>query len=303
MNNIVYKLDDIQGRLSYEEIKTSCSTNIRKKYHMGQLKLLMSEILFLSKVSQKGDIVVYAGAAPGYHTYKLAKMFPDLKFELWDPRKFDIKERDNITTHQNFFTVDVAHKYAQRKEDILFISDIRDKEFGRVVKEKNIKRKFEIDEQVITTDMKRQMEWTKIIKPKWAYLKFRLPYKSGTTLYFPGKIYLQPYSPVSTETRLMTHDYDHLVEYNHTVNDERMAYFNCYIRFKELEDHRWDKIMDDYGIRKSWDNYIAFYILAHYLEKKNNQVPKDNQIAELFEEIINFLRQKYGQKYDYIYTD
>lgn len=49
---------------------------------LGQLKLLITEIMFLVKVSKHGDKVVYVGAAEGYHSGYLADMFPDLHFDL-----------------------------------------------------------------------------------------------------------------------------------------------------------------------------------------------------------------------------
>jgi Poly A polymerase regulatory subunit len=299
---IIYKPTDIKGRLPYEEALKTCK-GMQKKYHMGQLKLLMSEIMFLSKVSKGDELVVYAGAAPGYHIHKLAELFPTLRFELWDPREFGVKSRDNIKTNQAFFTNEVAEEYAARNEDILFISDIRSAEFGQVKRTKDLKEKHEIDLQVIGGDMQMQLEWVQAIRPKFAFLKYRLPYKPGKSAYLSGKLYLQTYSPLSTEIRLLTNDYDTMVEYDHLENDERMAYFNCNIRFNELEDHKWDDVMDKYGIKKSWDNYIAFYTLAYYLEKKNADTPDNKEVAKLFDDIIQFHRKKYGQKYDFLYED
>ena len=49
--------------------------------------------------------VVYVGAAEGYHTAYLADMFSDFKFDLWDQREFDIKDRPNITLFNRLFLV------------------------------------------------------------------------------------------------------------------------------------------------------------------------------------------------------
>src|SRR5690606_11262993 len=80
--------------------------------HFGQLKLLMSEIEFLTfywNPSIKNPIVVYIGAAPGTHLDMLSKMFPSFEFHLYDklelPIIFDPILRNNpkITIHEKYF--------------------------------------------------------------------------------------------------------------------------------------------------------------------------------------------------------
>jgi hypothetical protein len=62
------------------------------------------------------------------------------------------------------------------------------------------------------------------MKPKYAMLKFRLPWRKGKTRYFDGDIYLQPWAPPSsTETRLITRgrkfiNYDN-VKYESQINN------------------------------------------------------------------------------------
>lgn len=301
--SIVYKADMVTERMGYEEAQKSCKMDPR--YHLGQLKLFMSEIMFLSKVSKPGDLVVYVGAAPGYHTHKIAELFPDLEFELWDPRDYDILPRDNIKTYTGFFTDDDAREYANRSKntgkEILLISDIRNADIGKVRREKDKSKMLELDIQVIGDDMRMQMDWCRIIRPRWAFMKFRLPYKPGKTMYLTGKRYIQTYSPLSTEIRILTNNYDDTKEYDNVESDERMAYFNCNIRFAKLDDHRWDDVMGRHKVKKSWDNYIAFYELAYYLEKRDDKVPDDEKVYELFDDVITFHRDKYGKKYDHLY--
>ncbi len=67
--------------------------------HCGQLKLLLSEIEYLTRIVEqhkrnnngKHVVVVYAGAGPGHHIDMLADMFPDFKFLLVDPTPFELK--------------------------------------------------------------------------------------------------------------------------------------------------------------------------------------------------------------------
>lgn len=64
----------------------------RTALHIGQRKLLLSEVDFLTDYARKGDTVVYAGSAPGIHLPYLASLFHSkaLRFELYDPRKFSL---------------------------------------------------------------------------------------------------------------------------------------------------------------------------------------------------------------------
>ena len=145
-----------------------------------------------------------------------------------------------------------------------------------------------------------QMKWTKIINPIAAYLKFRLPYETGDTKYFKGSHYLQPYSPISTELRLLTTNYKDVIEYNNKEFDEKMAYFNCCIRYANNENKRWSDIMKQFYIKNVWDNAITFYILDYYLRKVKN-VRDDMKVVGLFNDIIKFFKNKFGDKYNIVY--
>jgi hypothetical protein len=250
--------------------------------------------MFLSKQSSKGDKVLYIGAADGYHINKLVEMFPDLTYDLWDPRKFDVKKHPNIKMFQKFFTDKDAESYVKDGSNILFISDIRHPEYFSLVRKKMSKK---LDE-IIGEDLDRQLKWIQTIKPKYSFLKFRLQYKPGKTQYLKGKVYLQPYSPFSTETRLMTNKYFDIMEYDNIEFDEKLAYFNCYIR---SENHKkWMDVMKKYNIKNIWDNNIAFYTLYHYLDKVKG-IKSEEETAKLFNEIIDFHKKKYGKKYDFVY--
>jgi len=76
-----------------------------KKYsvHVGQLKLELSEIKFLTKSGLVKDArdgliipyVVYAGSAPGHSRGNLTDMFPGFKFVLIDPQEHNIMKVDS----------------------------------------------------------------------------------------------------------------------------------------------------------------------------------------------------------------
>jgi hypothetical protein len=80
--------------------------------HWGQLKLLISEIEFLTPFY--GDVfnVVYAGDAPGVHNI-LANMFPSMRFILVDPAPRMIADGDylNIDVIQDFMTDNLSRDF------------------------------------------------------------------------------------------------------------------------------------------------------------------------------------------------
>ena len=79
--------------------------------HLGQRKLLLSEIQFLSNTKNK--YVVYAGSAPGNHIYYLSNLFPDKKFILIDPNPFALirDENDKFPYHRNTPDKNIIHLY------------------------------------------------------------------------------------------------------------------------------------------------------------------------------------------------
>lgn len=60
----------------------------------GQLKLLLGEVAFLTKYPE--GLCVYVGSAPGTHITLLCKMFPKIKFHLYDPRDFVVKRGPQV---------------------------------------------------------------------------------------------------------------------------------------------------------------------------------------------------------------
>ena len=83
--------------------------------HWGQRKLLMSEIEFLSSMyvqcASSLPLIVYAGAAPGYHIPFLVELFPCARFVLVDPSTFGILPHERITIRQECFTDAVAREF------------------------------------------------------------------------------------------------------------------------------------------------------------------------------------------------
>lgn len=291
----VYKYSQLTERKPF--IRSAEKTIITSNMHLGQLKLLISEIMFLAKVSKPGNKVVYVGAAEGYHIGYLADMFPELHFDLWDKSKFSVENKKNITIFNKFFMDSDAYDYSEKnKNNILFMSDIRNLQIKRY-NEDIVNYDYVIDD-----DNSKQYRWVKTIKPIAAFLKFRPPYSPGKIKYFDGKIYLQPYSPLSTETRLLVFNYDKEIEYDNVEFDEKLAYFNDIIRQNKNIESKWEKIIKENKIKYNWDNIYAFYVISFYLDKKKN-IKNDNETLKLFNDMVKYLQIRYGKKYNAIYEN
>lgn len=268
---MIYKYSQLTNKLAYSEI---VEEKKHRHLHSGQAKLLFSEILFLTKYYAEDAIVLYVGAAAGYHIPNLSDLFPKLTFHLYDPSRFGIKPTDKIKIFNKKFTDDIALSYANKR--ILFISDIRTFE--------NIKDATEEEyDRIIDTDMSWQLSWVKIINPIAASLKFKLVTTPGQTNYFDGTIYLQPYNRQSAEARLIVTNTQKFKSYDNAEYDEKNVYFNWRTRleFKSIE---LADIMKKYSIANNWDNAYALFIMLYYCQKFSCKNPIDKFIstAKLF---------------------
>jgi hypothetical protein len=198
----------------------------KSSIHIGQLKLLHSEwkVLLeeLYKLWQEGKlsvdgkecgqcdkkiVVIYPGGASGAHLIYLAKLFPLLEFELIDPNPFDkdLVYYKQISTHNEYFTDDLAKMYAKKYKDylIVLVSDIRTADFST-------QTDAEV-EVAVQRDMDMQNDWFRIINPILCIYKFRAPYvydatSKQTITYLHGYLNLQVVPPSSsTELRLIAY--------------------------------------------------------------------------------------------------
>jgi hypothetical protein len=227
--------------------------------HWGQLKLMLSEIEFLTIAiqnykSSKKIYFVYAGAAPGDHINTLQRMFPSIYFELYDPNKFIVKDNAHLKTHVQFFTNADAEYWrdAVTKNNLflIFCSDIRTEPATNA----NVIR-----------NMNMQLEWWKIMNPDLSMFKFRLPWEKGSTPYPDGDIYIQAFpGPTSTETRLIVKKDAKIIEYNHTTYEQACFYHNTILRQQDYRKFMHDKVYDLQ--RDGIDNCYDCATLCHILE-------------------------------------
>lgn len=206
--------------------------------HWGQMKLLISEIEFLTPFFGDEFNVVYAGAAPGVHMPILAKMFESMHFILVDPAPSMIAKNDfsNIEVMTEFMTDQLALGLSKKYHDkILFISDVR-------IGSTNPREPHKEQQIRIQKDMKAQESWMNIMCPRSSMLKFRLPWNigNGKTVYPEGKIFLPVYGKILThEARLVVERGALDFRYDNRLYEGQMAYFNQVLRpaLYPSEDH------------------------------------------------------------------
>ena len=259
------RYQDHKFKLPYRPRKNEFKTSI----HWGQRKLLMSCIQFLNRYHRRAKLVVYAGAAPGSNVLILAGLFPEHRFDLYDPRDFDsdLRNHPRIRIFQEYFTDDTAAKYTKNK--VLFWSDIRtgctdDPDFEEQIQENN----------------RMQERWHHIIKPEFAMYKFRLPYAKGNTEYMRGQIWMQLWAPeTSTETRLVVCKNPTTKIYSHSKYEKRMYYFNLITR-------QWAPY--ESSLCLCFDCRAECEIMKEYLQKRVKELT-DGKIEKMREKISKAL--------------
>jgi hypothetical protein len=201
-----------------------------ESFHWGQLKLLLSEIEFLTPYwGKKSYHVIYAGASPGVHVPILAEMFPYFDFILIDPQPSMIADEGsgNIYVMRDHMTDRLAKEFAESryKDDILFISDVR------IGASSNTETHRQM-QQRIHNDMINQQDWLRIMNPVSSMLKFRLPWSlEKKTTYLSGRIYFPVFGKKLTHEARLVVDKDALdMEYDNSLYEGQMAYFNQSIR-------------------------------------------------------------------------
>lgn len=258
-NRKINILDPNAPRLPYKFYDNDLGEHGLIRVHHGQRKLLMNEIEFLliglPKIKTKEKTVLYVGAAPGQHHIILQKMFPDVRFILYDGNKFhsDIIKLPKYHFYEKLFTHEDAKNYKKMGKSMLFISDIR-----RDIKDEEDSK--EEDDRKIWEDMTWQKDWVKIIRPVMCMLKFRLTYNKLKRKYLSGDLYLQPWvGKISSELRLITDNYDDEIEYDEDMYDEIVHYHNIVIRRMYYE-HDYDCLCHCYDCR------TEAYILDKYFK-------------------------------------
>lgn len=242
--------------------------------HWGQRKLLLGEIVFLTKYITPGTVMVVAGGAHGDHYRIIEELFPDLvQIRLYDPADFKVKETEKIKIFNQLFEDEDAEKLS-KEENILFLSDIRTVDEGAEGP----------TEENIDSDMQLQMRWVEMIRPRAAMLKMRLPFyiKNGVKKpkfkeyeYLKGLIFKQIWNkPKSTEGRLIVErppnggDYQK-VKTKTLENQDIYYYHNHIVRGvrKFYTDFSTVGVGFDENLDDSFDSIAESAIILQYLIK------------------------------------
>jgi hypothetical protein len=255
---VARRLSDLPGGVPYRPSpykRMPCADALHG--HLGQRKLMLSEVRFLAEHGHRAPLVLYVGAAPGTHIPLLADMFPEHEFHLWDGREFSPKVRAHprIKTIQKMFFAEQAREYEGKK--CLLVSDIR---------------AADPNDAKIVVDNEVQAAWVRQIRPAAFSLKFHPPYDNptGAYRYLDGEAQLQAWAPLnSSETRLVgvASESEDLPErdWDTAAYDARMFYRNIVERdWAEaspgagLESAKGgDRCADCATERAVWDDYLA----------------------------------------------
>lgn len=288
---------------------------MERKYN-NDLKLLMNEILFLILyVEMLGNPikVIYMGAAPGFHLIKLLKMFMFIEFDLYDPeplhpelQQYVDENPQQVRYYPEKFDVLTCEHYVDSPYDIYLITDHRDVKFnkdpiyppGSNIQE--LKDRHQADKEAsYMEDMKLQMEVCKVLKPKFANLRFRPPHFYNTMTikspepaifnYFFGTIWLMIYNDFkSTESRIVVSDYSNdSFAWNYKSYQYRLNFFNSQTRELLVK----NPFSDDntplpYQLGNRFEIVMVFKILKDYLATCGYENARVSDVAEIYSEFL-----------------
>jgi len=276
--------------------------DFKKTIHWGQMKLHLSEIEFLNLVYQEYKKIetnkllyfIYAGAAPGHHIKFLHNMFPDIKFELYDPNPFKISNNEYINIHtgelDGYFTNENARYWKQENHPdkyIVFCSDIR----TEPATPENVKQNMDM-----------QLNWWKIMNPELSMFKFRLPWtdensdEKDYTEYPKGNIYIQVYpGHTSTETRLVIKKNAPIIRYNNAKYENQLFYHNKISRNLYYDNILGELNIQRDGICNCYDCVSLINIIKQYLEIVHDQKNIDKkELYKLIIDNIKFINGRYS---------
>ena len=212
--------------------------------HMGQRKLLISEVHMLTTWYAENDahpLVVYVGAAPGSHDVFLHRLFPHVRFVLYDGARFDDRLHGLpgvFELRREYFTDAHCAELLRRTapgapgplagKPMLFVCDMR-----------SDAKDHEHFEAQVMRDMVSQRRWAEVLRPELSLLKFRLPYTVGAgkkVPYLRGRLVFGVWPPEdSGETRLLVRKADlgpgaPETEYDFTTYEGVKTFHNHYTR-------------------------------------------------------------------------
>lgn len=212
---VIYNVDDILYSLTYSENKLK-----EKNYGFkmkGQLKLLLSEIRFLTEeveiqnLKEKHFTFLYIGSGKGYHIPLLISLYEkyNIDWVFFDPighceklHEYKHLSKKKIIIRDELFSEQGINEFKD-VENLLFVSDIRSTESNKTG---NVST--EPTTENLLFDYGLQNKIIKELSPMFSLLKFRMPFpddwREGDSFEKPiGKECLQAFTkPSSTEFRI-----------------------------------------------------------------------------------------------------
>lgn len=313
----------------WEERKTKDPGTLAYNPH---LKALCSSITFLTEKCRAGDTVLYVGGSVSSYLFTLAKMFPTLKFKLFDHNTSNFLKRakdegivpSNIQHYQEIFSDQVAARLLIKENleagDTLLISDLRNvtkNAWGRgyvAVTDENVVNDLHLQvclffcvfdcffhgKEPNSAVAKKQENWVQLIRPRSADLKFKLPYHGPSRYSFlHGQLQFQLFGKQSTsEARLIVdapaspEDKYARVVYSRHVHDNCMYYHNFMTRLEHLDSAS--------KIKLSYDQHMSHAILCEWMHRAFNDqnmsgIPDLEARKEWIGSIIKELHETYKQ--------
>ena len=293
-------------------IKVNLKKNQRK--FNEDLRLFAAELMFLLLYIKPEEIkinrIIYIGAAPGFHLVKLMKMFPDLKFDLYDDQelheellKYISENGDQVIRYREKFTVDTCERYDDKSDNLYLITDHRDHElmkdpiFTGVEDVTTAKEKFHrIKEESYMQDMELQKEVCKRLQPLVAFLRFRPPHfidgvsvEPATFEYFKGIATLMIYNDYkSNEGRLIVTDFTNdKFAWNYKSYQHRLNHFNDEIRESMLlNPFTNDQTPLKNQLGNKFETVMLIFLLKKYFELQNHCNVKSDSILSFYTNFV-----------------
>lgn len=211
-HGVIMELDHTTyPRMHYADRK---GLDLTGNVYCGQLKALCMDVQFLTAHSSTGDLVVYIAGRDGGHLPTLSRMFPCLRFDVFDLPQANPLLLGETCPKFNFinrkFNEQDAAGYRSMMQtqgkEVLLISDMRpvDIEAKCAVSSDVTQHTLFVNDQ---DEMNVQMRWVQTMRPRQALIRFRVPYNETdgelgqrvapeqpmTITYLKGKMFFQPF--------------------------------------------------------------------------------------------------------------
>ncbi|AAR07424.1 68R [Yaba monkey tumor virus] len=290
MEKPIMYLDEIDNELKYDP--NSANEKNKKFPFQGQLKLLLGELFFLSKLQRHGILdgstVLYIGSAPGTHIRYLRDHFISMglviKWMLIDGRHHDIilnglRDVSLITRFVDESYIKLLKKQLYPSK-IILISDIRSKRGGNEPSTEDLLSNYALQNIMVS-----------VLQPVASSLKWRCPFPDQwlRDFYVPyGNEMLQPFAPLySAELRLITIYSGEPIKLRCiTINDakkyeKKMFYVNKVIRNKII-------LNFDYP-NQEYDFFHMYFMLKTVYYNKEFSSTKE-KVLFFHQSIFKFLK-------------